>query len=304
MKYWLFIFLLGIHAVMAAPKKEVAVETKEEPEVSSTEDSPFEEIEAALGDKYFTKKPTQFMIDPQGFISSQHRKNVDKILNNHAADSAIDLYVCIFGQNQKLPLEGKHNDFVNRHFSQGKPVVIIYYYYDNPNRTEMILSPSLSKVVSSSEQQRSIQSSLMRAMRVNGSFEQLEEFLIQFSVRTYWMERMLEESKGGTEVATVIEQPLEPSPVAKKSKNPLEMIPEEFREPAIKVGIGLGSFVILCGLIYWIRSRARHKFPEFEVEARLGGSHAAGIGAVVNFASPAVSPARQREQVPEYLRRA
>jgi hypothetical protein len=301
-KNFCFIFLLGIHAVMAAPKKEVVVETKE-PEVSSTEDSPFQEIEAAWVDKYFAKKPTHFLIDPQGFVSSQQRKNLDKILNNHAADSAIDLYVCIFGQNQKLPAEGKHHDFVKRHFSEGKPVVILYYYYDHPNRTEMVLSPSLSKVVSTSEQQRSVQSSLIRAMRVNGSFEQLEEFLIQFSVRTYWMERMLEESKGGAEVAVAVEQP-EEAPVVKKRMNPLEMIPEEFREPAIKVGIGLGSFVILCGLVYWIRSRARHKFPEFEVETRLGGSHAAGIGAVVNFSSPAVSPARQREQVPEYMRRA
>lgn len=302
MKIFCFIFLLGIHAVMAAPKKEVAVETKE-PEVSTTEDSPFEKIEVARVDKYFAKKPTQFLIDPQGFISSQQRKNLDKILNNHAADSAIDLYVCIFGRNQKLPLEGKHNDFLNRHFSQGKPVVILYYYYDHPNRTEMVMSPSLLKVVSTSEQQRSVQSSLIRAMRVNGSFEQLEEFLIQFSVRTYWMERMLEETKGVPEVVNAVEQ-AELDPVVKKPINALEMIPEQFREPAIKLGIGVGSFVILCGLVYWIRSRARHKFPEFEVEARLGGSHAAGIGAVVNFASPAVSPARQREQVPEYLRRA
>lgn len=303
MKTFCFIFLLGIHAVMAAPKKEVVTDEVKKQELSSTEDSPFQKIEAAWVDKYFAKKPTHFLIDPQGFVSSQQRKNLDKILNNHAADSAIDLYVCIFGQNQKLPAEGKHNDFVKRHFTDGKPVVILYYYYDHPNRTEMVLSPVLSKVVSTSEQQRSVQSSLMRATRVNGSFEQLEEFLIQFSVRTYWMERMLEESKIGAEVAVAVEKP-EVAPVLKQSMNPLEMIPEKYRQPAMEVGIGLGSFVILCGLFYWIRSRARHKFPEFEVEARLGGSHAAGIGAVVNFSSPAVSPARQREQVPEYLRRA
>jgi len=148
-----------------------------------------------------------------------------------------------------------------------------------------------------------VQSSLIRAMRVNGSFEQLEEFLMQFSVRTYWMERMLEESKGGAEVAVAVEKP-EAAPVVKHRMNPLEMIPEKYRQPAIKVGIGLGSIVILFGLIYLVRSRLRHRFPEFEVETRLGGSHAAGIGAVVNFASPAVSPARQREQVPEYMRRA
>lgn len=302
MKHVWIIFLLGMHAAMATPDKQSTVSSDEQ-EVQPVEVSPYQEIDASLVAKYFNKKPTQFIIDPQGFISSNQKKGLEKILNNHAADSAIDLYLCIFGENQKLPKEGKHNDFVDRHFSQGKPVVILYYHYDRPNRTEMVLSPSLTKVVSTSEQKRSVQSSLIRAMRVNGSFEQLEEFLIQFSVRTYWMERMLEESKGGAELAVVEEQP-EAAPVVKKQKNPLEMIPEEFRKPAIQGGIGLGSFLMLYGLIYWIRSRKRHRFPEFEVENRLGGSHAAGIGAVVNFASPAVSPARQREQVPDYLRRA
>jgi hypothetical protein len=54
----------------------------------------------------------------------------------------------------------------------------------------------------------------------------------------------------------------------------------------------------------WLKRRARHRFPEFEVEPRLGGAHAAGVGAVISFASAAVTPASQRDQMPDYLRRA
>ena len=53
-----------------------------------------------------------------------------------------------------------------------------------------------------------------------------------------------------------------------------------------------------------LRRRARYRFPEFEVEPRLGGPHAAGVGAVISFGRAAPSPAFQREQMPEYLRRA
>jgi hypothetical protein len=304
MKRLIFIFLLGMHAALALPVNEpTVVEEAVAVEVVPEVDPQYQEIEPALVDKYFAKKPSQFLIDPQAFISGEQRKGIEKLLNNHSADSTIDLYLFVLGENQKLPTEGINKDFVSRHFSQGKPVVNLYYYIGNPNRTEMHVSPSIAKAVSSSEQQRSVQSSLIRAMRANGSFEQLEEFIMQFSVRTYWMERMMDEASGKAPAEVSVEE----TPVVQakvKKMNPLEMIPEKFRGPALIAAAGLGSMVVLWGLIFWVRSRSRYKFPELEVEARLGGSHAAGVGAVVNFASPAVSPARQREQVPEYLRRA
>jgi hypothetical protein len=55
---------------------------------------------------------------------------------------------------------------------------------------------------------------------------------------------------------------------------------------------------------WWLRRRARYRFPELDVEPRLGGAHAAGVGAVISFASAALPPASQRDQVPDYLRRA
>jgi hypothetical protein len=237
-------------------------------------------------------------------IPSQKRKSVETILKHHSADSLIDLYLFVFGEHQKLPDEGKHRDFAIRHFSQGKPVVIIYYYYENPSRTEIVLSPSIAESISIAEQQRAVQSSVVRATRSTGSYEELEEFLMQFSVRTYWMERMMNETPDETAEPVVPVNPEVHSSRHKTGFNPIEMIPESLRKPVF-TGLGVvGGILVLWLLIFWVRSRAKYRFPEIEVEARLGGSHAAGIGAVVNFASPAVSPARQREQVPEYLRRA
>ena len=89
----------------------------------------------------------------------------------------------------------------------------------------------------------------------------------------------------------------------KKRMDVLKMIPEKYREQLVIAAAAVGALMVLWLLALWLRSRARYRFPEIEVEARLGASHAAGIGAVVNFASPAISPANQREQLPEYLRR-
>jgi hypothetical protein len=54
---------------------------------------------------------------------------------------------------------------------------------------------------------------------------------------------------------------------------------------------------------FWLRKRAIYRFPELTVEPRLGGVHGAGVGAVISFAGAAVSPASQRDQRPDYLRR-
>lgn len=297
MKWSLMIFLLAFQSVWAMPDTETGSEAVHE------QDPLHHEIEAALIEKYFTKKPNQFLVDPQGFISAQQRKGIETLLNNHAVDSTIDLYLFVFGETQRLPVDGVHKDFANRHFSQGKPALLLYYYFGNPSRTEMVLSPEIAKAVSTSEQQRAAQSSSIRAMRATGSFEQLEEFVMQFSVRTYWMERMVDETQNQpVEEAAVVEK-ASPALAPKKRMDVLKMIPEKYRESLMIVAAAVGSVMVLWLLALWLRSRARYRFPEIEVETRLGGSHAAGIGAVVNFASPAISPANQREQVPEYLRR-
>lgn len=76
-------------------------------------------------------------------------------------------------------------------------------------------------------------------------------------------------------------------------------------EDSFFILIAAGGFLILliCVLI-WMKFIRKNRFPEFEVEPRLGASHAAGIGAVISFSSTAVPPARQRAQLPDYVRRA
>jgi hypothetical protein len=64
-----------------------------------------------------------------------------------------------------------------------------------------------------------------------------------------------------------------------------------------------GALLLLLTLRFWHKRRALYRFPDFEVESRLGGAHAAGVGGVISFANATVPPASQRNQLPEYLRR-
>jgi hypothetical protein len=133
---------------------------------------------------------------------------------------------------------------------------------------------------------------------------QIEAFLVQMSIRIYWMERMLGgETAAGEEVAVTMSavKPAERKSGAMDKLRPLLVGAERFLMP---VAMLAGVLIAALTANSFLRRRARYRFPDFEVEPRLGGSHAAGVGAVISFASAALPPASQRDQVPDYLRRA
>jgi len=72
---------------------------------------------------------------------------------------------------------------------------------------------------------------------------------------------------------------------------------------AWQAGAGAGA---LTGMLAWRGWRARrrsYRLPEFEQAPRLGGGHAAGIGAVISFPSGGGPPTMQRDQRPDDPRR-
>lgn len=254
--------------------------------------------------EYFAERPKSFLIDPQALLSVSDYRDRLSFLNYHANDSSIDLYVYIIGGDQEIPSAVREEETIERFFSEGRPAAIVYYYLGAPQRSAVYLSPSITDAISAAEQRRALESSVMQAFEKTQAGEQIERFLVQMSIRIYWMERML-----AGEPITRISSPVV-GPVLGKSRKSSEdpvkfqWFQEEARKLAIPAGVLLASVGAALVFGAWLRSRNQYLFPEFEVEARLGGAHAAGVGAVISFASAAVPPALQRDQVPDYLRRA
>jgi hypothetical protein len=168
----------------------------------------------------------------------------------------------------------------------------------------MYLSPSLTDVVSAAEQRRALESSVMQAFKDVEPARQIDAFLVQMSIRIYWMERMM---GGGEEIGENTRVAVRASKTAKKKPELLaKLLPvlESAKHFVIPASATAGVLMAALAMSSWLRRRARYRFPDFEVEPRLGGAHAAGVGAVISFASAAVPPASQRDQVPDYLRRA
>jgi hypothetical protein len=267
-------------------------------------EAPPDEIPGKFWPAYFDQRPESFLIDPQGLLASIDYKDRLGFLNYHAGDSSIDLFVYVFKGDQDIPGEVREEELMERFFSEGRPAAVVYYYMGAPQRSMMYLSPSLTDVVSAAEQRRALESSVMQAFKDVEPSRQIEAFLVQMSIRIYWMERMMgggEATGGDTPLAVRAAKTGKKKSTVMEKFQPVLAGAKRFVIPASVIA---GSLIAGLAMSSWLQRRARYRFPDFEVEPRLGGAHAAGVGAVISFASAAVPPASQRDQVPDYLRRA
>jgi len=125
---------------------------------------------------------------------------------------------------------------------------------------------------------------------------QLEAFVVQMAIRIYWMERMLQSGANTESEPQVLEiapqhaKAAEGVALSRKDQMLAEVKP--YGIPAASV---LGVLVLGWLVRLRIKQRAQYRFSDLGVEERLGGRHAAGIGAVISFASAASPPAAQRD---------
>lgn len=298
--------LLDFESIPGEEEVEELPPSIESPTVEELAEGPEDESEVAEEylAAYFEAKPPGHLVDPQGLIGTRERKDLEAFLDYHAGGASIDIYVYAFGANQRIPSDVREEEVVERLYSVGKPAAVIYYYVGSPQRSSMYLSPVITDTVSAAEQRRALESSVMEAFGSTIPFDQLKAFLVQMSIRIYWMERMTQ----GTAAETMESIPDGESARAfpRKSRPPEQAleIPSWMKLFAGAVATAFGALLTLICSVAWWRSRQRFHFPEFEVEPRLGGSHSAGIGAVISFGSAAVPPAMQRNRVPDYMRRA
>lgn len=280
----------------AADEGQVPPPTAEE--IAATEKASPEVAEQYL-DAYFGTRPARFLVDPQGLLGTKDARDRESFLNYHSGDSEVDLFVYLFDGHQAIPSEVREEEVVERHFAEGKPAVVVYYYLGAPQKSDIYVSPRLSDAVSAAEQRRALISSVEEAMEKPDALAQFEAFCVQLSIRIYWMERAAglvkdEPAVPVLRVPTAVPSPKQESPAVAQAM----MWSARYGVP---VGIFGGAVMIVAGMVALARHRARHRFPVFEVSPRLGGAHAAGIGAVISFGSTTQSPSSQRNDVPDYL---
>ena len=206
------------------------------------------------------------------------------------------------GKDQEIPSEVRSEELVDRFYSTGKPAVIVCYFLGTPQRSLIYFSPSIGDKISLTERHHILEGSIIQALEKIEPAAQLEKFLHQLSIRAYRLEQVVggESSENGSELLPIADI----SKIRNSKRESIKFLAlREQAEPyLLSAATILGGFLAIAGLAYGLQGRSRYTFPEFRVEPRLGGNHAAGIGAVISFASAAVPPASQRDQMPDSVR--
>lgn len=246
--------------------------------------------------KYFDQKPKSFLTDPQKLLSRQEYRDRLSFLKYHASDSKVGFYVYVFDEKQIIPPHISAEDIFQRCFPDAGPTALLFYFMGAPERAIIHLSPDLMTAVGRAESARARQSAINQATVKSQAVDQLDGFCVQMSIRIYWMEKALE--------AGVI-APAEPEPQAIPApahQKYAEILRHWWSEWKVPFCITIAVLVVGGWFGQWRRSRRKYRLPAFPVAERLGGKHAAGVGAVISFAQANRPAAAQREQLPEDLR--
>lgn len=296
---WVLLTIAAL-AVDQPPDPAVSVETLQDPGVESSSNP----VPQEWLDDYFGARPSSYLTDPQRLLPPPDFRERLAFLDYHAGDSGIDLYVFVFGADQEIPVPLRAAGLGAHPHPDGKPAVLMYYYWNAPERSEVWLPPALEGKIRASERRLLLESPAIAAGRETDPARQFEAFLVQMSIRLYRLEALLgrhEAGDGGHMMSKPVAREAPAKPGFREFMNPWFDAARPYLPHSVAASIILLPGIAAC---WWVKRRARYSFPDFEVEPRLGGSHAAGVGAVISFASASVPPASQRDAMPDYLRRA
>lgn len=262
--------------------------------------------------RYF-KTSEDHLIDPQKLLSTQEYLDQQGFLNYHAENAALKIKMYLFDGEQNLPSSHTIDNICEKLYAEQPLTAVVFCFMGNPDRNQLVLTGSGSVGVTRLEQLRILEEARMKAAAKSNPVMQLESFVIQLSISLFWLEKDLEKVMAGL----AAEQSRALAEKAWQSSDKVGQV------DLVAVGDGEG-YAMLRNLLHWLvlglvgllfiavaayfvwdkwRKSQRYLFPVIEIPKRLGANYAAGVGAVLIFHKKLGSPSKQRNQIPDYLRR-
>ncbi len=250
--------------------------------------------------KYFKSSHESYLIDPQRLLSKQHYLDREGFLEYHAHDSKIEIKMYLFDALQEIPQPYTLQKLVSERYADGDLTAVVFYFLGNPSRNLLAFGGKGASEIPPEEVQKILHSAKVKAMEKSDPSIQIESFIVQLSIKLYWLEQSFAKTATTQAVPDTPKPaapPPPPAPGALAKVKPYLLY--------IVVG-GMGVLISLLSAaaawVLWRRSRIYH-FPVLEIPKRLGANYAAGVGAVIAFHDRLGSPSNQRDQVPDYLTR-
>jgi hypothetical protein len=229
--------------------------------------------------------PREYLIDPDQLVPEVQNHDMTRLLEFHAHDARIKLYVLVTAHDQKLP-EGASLDKLASGSLLLTDACLLVYPQGEPWRTRLFVSRSIHSQVSGSFLSDTIQACLKEALQTSNIHDQLRRYTIHLSTRLFWLQKSLstEPSAQGKEQHTLAEF----SPEAKNE-------PAQSKVPSLLLPVWSLTGLLVAAAAFMAGRRIHHSLQlrrrrriwmleEPETPPRLGGAFTGGGGGMIRYA--------------------
>lgn len=262
--------------------------------------------EEYLEDYFLASAPSAkgYLVDPQRLLSMQESLDREGFLEYHADDSKVDIRLYLFDAQQEIPAPYTLQRLVSERYSDGPLSVVVFCFLGDPSRNVLAFGGQGSMDVPATDVRKILESARMKAQEKSDPAAQVESFIVQLSIRLYWLEKELAEARlAATPAAAQAPHPSGGNASKPASPGVMAMARPYLLYAMVGVtGLALSAWGVGMAWILWKRNR-KYQFPVLDPPRRLGADYAAGVGAVLAFHNKLGSPSSQRDQVPDYLTR-
>lgn len=262
-------------------------------------------------DDYFDKTPESYLVDPQRLFSNQETLDREGFLKYYANESEVDIRIYLFEGKQEMPHSYSLARLIEEKYVDGPLTAVVFYFLGNPGRNELLFGGDGADLVGAEQLRKMLESAQIKALEKSDLSAQMESFIVQLSISTYWVEQTVLEARRAGELVDGHENPIDvladPGQLAPAKASQIEELLAVIQPYLYQILGGLVSLitvvlVVIKLWVMWRRSR-RYRFPVLNLPRRLGADYAAGVGAVMGFHNKLDSPSCQRDQLPDYLTR-
>lgn len=264
-----------------------------EPPVEEAADDPYsfprDKIEAT-----FATPPSAYLRDAQNLLGMQERDDLMGFLAYHAKEAQMPIYLYIFDGLQEVPERYSLHTIAQNYFFREQHCAVVFYFVGNPARAQLIFSGTKEPRISLKKTIDVLQICKAQALEKSEFHDQLEGFLIELSVRIYWMEKNVKDTQKKEKMPFLF--------FKKPHQVPLSAYWEK-RTVCLWCGVLIGMCLLTCllfALLWWQRNKPR-KLLLVSMKKRLGLDYGASSSLLLSFGDPHRPPEAQRESFPDYL---
>jgi len=230
--------------------------------------------------------PEDLLIDPGEELAETQAEDLRRFLSYHAENALIPIVILVMGRQERL-----HDAVGLERVAQGslsaRRAALLAYPMGEPWRARLFLPGAAHQTVSESFMTRLVDACLQQAAKASMPDDQLHEYLVQLSIRLFWLQREL--SLSITSTAAFANPSLTP-PLAEVGGVAAAPPPAGNASLWLTIGVWFSVTLTLAGLTPRLLRRGRRwtarrrqnmvwTFSEAEAPTRLGGAFCGGAGA-------------------------